>query len=187
MKGILRKGNRFCFDNIFLGKRFCRLYFVLEESLHSELWEWKDPFCIIQVISLVSNMGLKTVFKHFLTSESIFRMSSDLSLFSPSLTIISRETLSHKSNHGSDLNYLDYLYIQLVLEQYGFELHRSTYMWNFFSTLLHDLRLVKSEDKEPQIQRLTINHIGILDYTEGQHLYSPVVQGSDVIGKYSID
>ena len=75
----------------------------------------------------------------------------------------------------------------MALEQHGFELHRSTYMWNFFSTLLHDLRLVKSVDKEPQIQRLTINHIGILDYTKGQHLYSPVVQGSDVIGKYSID
>lgn len=56
------------------------------------------------IISIVSNTGLKTVLKYFLTSESIFRMSFDLSLFSPSLTIISRKALNHKSNHGSDLN-----------------------------------------------------------------------------------
>lgn len=44
MKGILTKENRLYFDNSFPGKGLGRLYFIVEEELHYELWRREGSF-----------------------------------------------------------------------------------------------------------------------------------------------
>lgn len=59
-------------------------------------------------------------------------------------------------------------------------------MWNF-SVLLRDLRLVKSVDKEPQIQEADYKSYRDFRLHKGSAPLFPCCQGSDVIGKYSTD